>query len=50
LSLRLQGLQGYHSLRPFFLGCVWGELVANALWVAVNALWGKQTLSIFPPD
>ncbi len=48
--LRLKGLQGYQGLRPFFIGFVWGELVANALWVGIDALLGGRNLTIFPPD
>ncbi len=50
LSLRLAGLQGYRSLRPFFIGCVWGELVANAFWVVADVSLGGRSISIFPPD
>lgn len=50
LSLRLMGLQGYRSFRPFFIGCVWGELIANAFWIVVDGLLGKQSIGIFPPD
>ena len=48
--LRIKGLQGYQGLRPFFVGFVWGELIANALWVGIDALLGGRNLTIFPPD
>jgi hypothetical protein len=46
----LKGLQGYHGLRPLFVGFVWGELIANAFWIALDAFWGGKGLSVFPPD
>ncbi|MCS7191988.1 MAG: hypothetical protein NZ937_03265 [Armatimonadetes bacterium] len=48
--LRLKGLRGYQSLRPFFVGLVWGELISNAIWVGINAFLGGRNLTIFPPD
>jgi hypothetical protein len=50
IVLRLKGLQGYHGLRPLFVGFVWGELIANAFWIALDASWGGKGLSVFPPD
>jgi hypothetical protein len=50
IVLRLKGLQGYHGLRPLFVGFVWGELIANAFWIALDAFWGGKGLSVFPPD
>lgn len=43
LSLRLMGLQGYRSLRPLFIGCVWGELVATAVWAIADAMLRRGT-------
>lgn len=48
--LRLKGLQGYQGLRPFFVGFVWGELIANALWVGISIFSGERNLTIFPPE
>lgn len=48
--LRLKGLHGYQGLRPFFIGCVWGELLANAFWGAVSGWSGDRNLNLFPPD
>mgnify|MGYP001626260099 CR=1 FL=1 len=50
IVLRLKSLQGYQSLRPFFVGFVWGELIASAVWVGIDALLGGRALTIFPPD
>jgi len=50
VTLRLKGLQGYRGLRPFFIGFVWGELIANAVWIGVETLLGGRNLTIFPPD
>ncbi|MCX7777611.1 MAG: hypothetical protein N2381_06095 [Armatimonadetes bacterium] len=36
LSLRFAGLEGYQSFRPFFIGCIWGGLVANAVLVLTD--------------
>ncbi len=41
LSLRLAGLQGYRSLRPFLIGCVWGEFLAHTFLVIAFAFWGE---------
>lgn len=48
--LRLKGLHGYQGLRPFFIGCVWSELLTNAFWVAVSGWLGGRNLNLFPPD
>ncbi len=41
MTLRLAGLKAYRSLRPFFLGCVWGEFLAHTFWVVVFAFWRR---------
>jgi len=50
IVLTLKGLQGYQGLRPFFIGLVWGELVANTFWLGIDALLGGKNLTIFPPE
>lgn len=37
-------------IETFFIGCVWGELLANAFWGAVSGWSGDRNLNLFPPD
>ncbi len=50
LTLRLQGLRGYHSLRPFFFGLIWGELLTNSLWMVISLVFRWNGVPIFPPE
>ncbi|MCS7225080.1 MAG: hypothetical protein NZ959_11105 [Armatimonadetes bacterium] len=50
LSVRLHGLRGYQSIRPVFVGMVWGELLSNAFWLTVNLFVPVQGVPIFPPE
>jgi hypothetical protein len=48
LILRYGGHRVYWAWRPIFIGLVVGELMAAALWLAIDAFLQKQGHDVFP--
>lgn len=47
LIVRYGGSRGYVSVRPFFLGLVFGDFLMLGFWTAVSAITGTRDLALF---